>query len=177
MRTIIHAFALAFACCVLPILPTWADDSIELIVQDGTRKRIDGVTLSTMPRQQVSAGIHDGPLSSWSGVALGDLLAGANTPHGDALRGAALTWVVRITAEDGYQVVFTLSELDANFSNLRVLIADTKDGNPLGSDGPYRLIVPGDKRTARSVRSLRRIEILDCAQLVPKMHTPDASTR
>ncbi len=41
-----------------------------------------------------------------------------------------------------------------------VLVADRKDGKPLDAhEGPFRLVVPGDKRPARSARSIVKIEI------------------
>jgi hypothetical protein len=38
--------------------------------------------------------------------------------------------------------------------------ADRKDGKPIASgEGPYRLIVPDDKRPARWVKQVRRITV------------------
>jgi hypothetical protein len=41
-----------------------------------------------------------------------------------------------------------------------VIIADARDGAPLSTAaGPYRLIVPGDKREARWVRQVATVEL------------------
>ena len=41
-----------------------------------------------------------------------------------------------------------------------VLLADRKDGKPLlGGEGPYRLVVPDDKRPLRWVKQVARISV------------------
>jgi hypothetical protein len=63
-------------------------------------------------------------------------------------------------AEDGYRVVFSLAELDASVRDSEALVADTVDGTPLpDGEGPFRLIVPSDKRASRWVRMLRSVTI------------------
>ncbi len=65
-------------------------------------------------------------------------------------------------AQDGYRVVFSLPELDPNFSCRVVILADEQDGQPLNSlHGPYRIIVPGEKRRARWVRMVNTMRILE----------------
>lgn len=40
------------------------------------------------------------------------------------------------------------------------ILADTRDGKPLDAhEGPYRIIVPGEKRPGRWVRQVQRIEL------------------
>jgi hypothetical protein len=69
---------------------------------------------------------------------------------------------VRVTAADGYQVVFSLTELDAAFGDREVLVVDRQDGHPLSQkDGPLRLVVMGDKRPARWVREVETVEVVD----------------
>jgi DMSO/TMAO reductase YedYZ molybdopterin-dependent catalytic subunit len=58
-------------------------------------------------------------------------------------------------------VVFTLAELDPQFANESVLIADKRDGKPLPErQGPLRLVCASDKEGARSVRMLETIEVV-----------------
>ena len=69
---------------------------------------------------------------------------------------------------DGYRAAFSLAELDDDFAAEAVLIADSVDGQPLGSDqGPFRLVVPGDKRQGRWVRMLKSITVVNLAGAVP----------
>ena len=65
------------------------------------------------------------------------------------------------TVYEGYQVVFSLGELDPSFIDNEVLLADTANGKPLfGAQGRFRLVVPKDKPGARSVRMLIKIEVV-----------------
>jgi len=86
------------------------------------------------------------------------LVAGA--PHGAPLRGKAMLTYVLVTAADGYHVLFTLSEIDASYTDHIVLIADTRDGVPFLPDaGPYRLITPFDKRGGRWVKQVTAVDL------------------
>jgi len=63
-------------------------------------------------------------------------------------------------ATDGYQVVFSLGELDPDLSGARMLLADSAEGRPqFGEDGAFRLIVPGDRHGARSMRMLTSLHV------------------
>lgn len=95
------------------------------------------------------------------GVWLHEVLKRAGVPSGTELRGKALAGYVLAEAQDGYQVVFSLAELDPVFTDNQVLLADTAGGKPLGgAQGPFRLVAPKDKRGARSVRMLARLEVV-----------------
>ena len=116
--------------------------------------------LLAMPRTRVEARTHDGKEHTFEGVAMAELLKRAGQPQGENLRGSLLSRYVVVTAHDGYRAVFSLPELDPAFSEARVLVADRMDGESLSSrDGPLRLVIPGEKREARWVRMLERIEI------------------
>lgn len=136
-------------------------DTIAVAVSDQPATTLDAATLAAWPRTKVSAATHDEPASVWEGVALLELLRQRGAPVDKALRGAALASFVRVTASDGYQVVFGLGELDAAFGKAAVILVDTRDGKPLGAkDGPFRLVVPGDQRAGRWLRNVVRIEIV-----------------
>ncbi len=63
---------------------------------------------------------------------------------------------------DGYRSAFALAEFDAAFGNLEAVLADTRDGKPLGpAEGPFRLVLPTDARQARAVRQITRVELID----------------
>jgi DMSO/TMAO reductase YedYZ molybdopterin-dependent catalytic subunit len=101
----------------------------------------------------VATNAHERKTATYSGVPLRDLLKEAGVPSGDNLRGKALATCFVVTAADGYQVTFSIAELDESIGNLQVLVADSEDGKPLAqSSGLLRLIVPEDKRQARWVR-------------------------
>lgn len=104
---------------------------------------------------------HEKKTATYAGVPLRDLLREAGVPSGESLRGKAMSTCILISATDGYQVVFSISELDESIGNLEVLVADSEDGKPLPANaGPLRLVVPGDKRPARWVRMVKTIRVV-----------------
>lgn len=170
MRLLIGPWSLLLCLLALPSL-TMAASSIALTVYDKPAATLDAATLAGWPRAKASAGAHDDAPSVWEGVALIDVLRKSGAPVDQQLRGGALASVVRVTAGDGYQVVFSLAELDAAFGNAAVVLVDTRDGKPLSAaDGPFRLVVPADKRAGRWLRNVVRIEVLSMREspIVPK---------
>ncbi|MBD0320903.1 MAG: molybdopterin-binding protein, partial [Gemmatimonadetes bacterium] len=92
--------------------------------------------------------------------ALSELLARAGVPAGERLRGPALATYVVVEAADGYRAVFSQAELDPALGGRRVLVADARDGRPLGgAEGPLRLVSPDDRRHSRWVRQIVRITV------------------
>ena len=103
---------------------------------------------------------------SYEGVLVGELLKRAGAPVGRDLSGKAVATYVRASAKDGYQVVFSLAELDPGFTPNDIIVADTIDGKPLFDyQGPFRIVAPHDKRGARSIRMLQRLEVVRLRQV------------
>ncbi|HOX72702.1 MAG TPA: molybdopterin-dependent oxidoreductase [Dokdonella sp.] len=120
----------------------------------------DIAALSKLPRTSVTASAH-GVEGRWQGVALIEILRAAGAPVDEALRGRNLSLYVRVTAADGYRVVFALAELDPKFRDDRTILADHEGDQPLGADqGPFRIIAPAEKRPGRWVRQVTRIDVL-----------------
>jgi DMSO/TMAO reductase YedYZ molybdopterin-dependent catalytic subunit len=118
--------------------------------------------LKNMPRTKVAAKGHDGSTHEYEGVTLASLLAKAGAPQAGDLRGRSMSLCVVAEGSDGYRAAFSLAELDPDFANESVLVADTADGKDLGPDqGPLRLVVPGDKRQGRWVRLLKSLSIIN----------------
>ena len=116
--------------------------------------------LAKMPRATVKT-TSSGMETVYDGVWLHEVLKKAGVPHGGELRGKALSSYVLAEAQDGYQVLFSLGELDPAFIDNEILLADTANGKPLfGEQGRFRLVVPKDKPGARSVRMLTKIEVV-----------------
>ena len=67
--------------------------------------------LKSMPRTKVTVS-EAGKDTPYEGVLVGELLKRAGAPVGRDLSGKAVATYVRATAKDGYQVVFSLAELD-----------------------------------------------------------------
>ncbi len=154
----------ALLLCLLVFSPiSLAASGIVVTIEGHSTTTLDAATLAGWPRAKASAGAHNDPTSIWEGVALIEVLRQQGAPVGEKLRGGALTSVVRITANDGYQIIFSLAELDSAFGNTVAILVDTQDGKPLGADGPFRLVVPGDSRAGRWLRNIVRIEVLSLA--------------
>jgi DMSO/TMAO reductase YedYZ molybdopterin-dependent catalytic subunit len=108
-----------------------------------------------LPRQAVRAKDHDGKEAEFEGVPLVEVLKTSGVKFGQDLRGPALASYLVVEAADAYRAVFALPELDPAFTDRVILLADRRDGKPLGgSAGPLRVIVPGEKRHARWVRQV-----------------------
>jgi hypothetical protein len=103
--------------------------------------------LASMPREKAG---------EFEGVLLREILKKAGAPLDGQLRGTALASYVVARAKDGYQVVFSLGELDASMGNEQVLVADRQNGNPI----PLRLVCSEDKVGARSVKMLEILEVV-----------------
>jgi len=116
--------------------------------------------LAKMPRSTVRT-TSNGMETVYEGVPLHEVLKKAGAPQGSELRGKALSSYVMAEAQDGYQALFSLAELDPSFTDSQVLLADTANGKPLfGAQGRFRPIAPKDKPGARSVRMTTKIEVV-----------------
>ena len=118
--------------------------------------------LKNMPRKTIHVkNEHAQEDEVYEGVPLGAILKQAGVPQGGQIRGKAMATYVLAQGADGYQVLFSLPELDSDFEDSDVLVADTMGGKPINDKlGPLRLVVPNDKRPARWVRMLTSIKIV-----------------
>lgn len=123
--------------------------------------RVTPATLSSLPQveQDVAFQSSKGEVRGrYEGVLLWDVLQEAGIGeaaghHGELKR----TFVV--TGRDGYAVAFSVGEIGPDFGDKPIMIALRVDGRPLPLEDGLRLIVPGDKRGARSVRDVVTIEM------------------
>lgn len=116
--------------------------------------------LAALPRTTVST-TSNGITTNYEGVLLGELLTRAGIVLGPGARGGSLSAYVIAIASDGYQVVFSVGELDPAITDGRYLVADKANGEALfGENGAFRLVIPGDKRGARSLRMLSTVKVV-----------------
>jgi DMSO/TMAO reductase YedYZ molybdopterin-dependent catalytic subunit len=117
--------------------------------------------LKAMPRKSVEVRDEDGRTVAYEGVLVGEILRRAGAKVGPDMRGNGVATYVVASASDGYQVVFSLAELDPAFTGSEVIVADIIDGKSLFAyQGPLRMIAPRDTRAARSIRMLERLEVV-----------------
>jgi DMSO/TMAO reductase YedYZ molybdopterin-dependent catalytic subunit len=104
---------------------------------------------------------HENKTENYEGVPVEELLKNAGVPQGENLRGASLATYVLFEAEDGYRVIFSITERDSGILDSGVMVADTLDGKSLPPKlGPFRLVAPHEKRPARWVRMLKSITVV-----------------
>ena len=85
------------------------------------------------------------------------VLKAAGIKFGSDLRGPALANYLVVEATDGYRAVFSLPEIDPDFTDHILLLADRRDGKPLGkNEGPLRVVVLGENRPCRDGSAGRR---------------------
>jgi hypothetical protein len=151
--------SLGCAIAALPIGGVLAQ-SITLRGPDGQTRSVTAADLAALPRQSVVlAGDRGGP-RHYEGAPLTLLLQSVGAPSGKALRGPALADIVVVGASDGYRVALALAETDAGVRSERIIVADRADGAPLpAGEGPFRLVVEGDLRAARSAKMVTDIRV------------------
>ncbi|HEX4170425.1 MAG TPA: molybdopterin-dependent oxidoreductase [Bryobacteraceae bacterium] len=129
-------------------------------VDERPEVKVTAEDLAKMQRHSVTVEEH-GKQVQYDGVWLHDVLAGLGVPFGAALRGKALASYMLATGRDGYAVVYTLTEMDTAFSAGDLMLADKVNGKPLPeTQGPLRIVAPHDKKPARSLRMLQRIDVV-----------------
>ena len=107
--------------------------------------------LAQMKRSTARMKDRDGKEHSYTGVAIQEILDLAGVTTGKQLRGENLAKYLLVKCADGYEVLFSLAEIDSSFTDRIIILADSLEGNPLPADkGPFRLVVPGEKKPARS---------------------------
>ena len=138
-------------------------ESDVVLVVDGAVQhnlKLSFTDLARFPRHSLRATDELGKESLFEGVLVAEILKSAGVKFGKELRGKRLADYVLAETADGYRVVFALPEFDPSFKQTLVLLADRRDGGPLGeSNGQLRLIIPFEKRYARWVRHLVALHV------------------
>jgi hypothetical protein len=126
--------------------------------ETGKRTQLTRADLNALPHIKVKTGTS----ATFEGVALGALLVKAGVGFGETLRGKRMASCLLVEAADGYRAVIALPELDPAFTDKQIVLAFLKDGKPLDDkEGPYRIVIPDEKRMARWVRQVTLLKIVD----------------
>jgi len=151
---------LAFLICVLTHPAIHAQD---LTIQTDSGKQVLNRTeIEGLPHLKVTASEHSSGPVAFEGVTLKSLLEKAGVTFGESMKGKRLSSCLLIEAADGYRVVIALPELDPGFTDKQTLLVFLREGKPLGDkEGPYRIVIPDEKRMARWVRQVTTLRIVD----------------
>jgi len=157
VRKIAQRLLCGLALAAAAVSGVAAQAALEVVPADGKSVTVE---LTGLPRQTVSADDH-GTRTTFEGVLVRNVLARAGVALGEKLHGpAALASFVLATARDNYQVIFSIAELDAGFTDQIILLADRRDGKPLDAkSGPLQIVVPHEKRAGRWIRQVNRLEV------------------
>jgi hypothetical protein len=100
--------------------------------------------------------------ATFEGVALKTVLTKGGVEFGHSMRGKRLASCLLVEAADGYAAVIALPEIDPDFTDKQIVLAFLQDGKPLDAKaGPYRIVIPDEKRMARWVRQVTTLKIVD----------------
>jgi hypothetical protein len=150
--------ALLFLLCAPALAAQQPPDS--LVVDLAGRVRVfRAAELRALPRGTVAASFGRAP-QTYRGVPLVGVLlaAGLDTSQ---LHGPALAQTLLVEAADGYRMAFGLADVDSVVTGRVVLLADSVDGHTLtAQDGPWRLVVAGDRHARRSVRRVTVVRLV-----------------
>ena len=138
--------------------PILAQD-LKVTVQGRDSVVLTPADLKALPRAKATFTAH-GKQITYEGPLLNAALLKAGVVSGDRLMGRYLNQVVVAKAADGFTATYSLGETDPIYRANPVIVADSKDGQPLDAkEGPYRLVVDGDLRPGRSPRQVVSIEV------------------
>jgi hypothetical protein len=125
----------------------------------GSTATLTAADLYGLPQQTVKTTDH-GTAVIFQGVLLTDVLAKVKTPTGEAFNKTVASYYLVVEAADGYKAIFSWPEVDPSFTDRKMYIVTRRDGMPLShKDGPFELIVPGEKRYSRWVRQLKTLRV------------------
>ena len=157
MRPLLLA-ALIAPMAVWAATPVLAQD-LKVTVQGRDSVVLTPADLKVLPRAKATFTAHGKPII-YEGPLLNAALLKAGVVSGDRLMGRYLNQVVVAKGADGFTASYSLGETDPIYRANPVIVADSKDGQPLDAkEGPYRLVVDGDLRPGRSVRQVVSVEV------------------
>jgi len=136
----------------------------QLTIQTDSGKQVllSRSELEALPHVKVTASEHSSGPVIFEGVPLKSALEKAGVGFGESMKGKRLSNCLLVEAADGYRAVIALPELDPAFTDKQTLLAFLRDGKPLGEkEGPYRIVIPDEKRMARWVKQVTKLKIVD----------------
>jgi DMSO/TMAO reductase YedYZ molybdopterin-dependent catalytic subunit len=137
-----------------------APASLAFVDEQGREHTISSAEIAKLPRVTAKVIGHDNQPAEYEGVRLSELLQARGVVLGKELRGARVANYLLFEAEDGYRVVLAIAEVDPATTDKLVLLAERKNGAALpDKEGPWRLVIPDDKRPVRWIRMLKRISV------------------
>jgi hypothetical protein len=150
--------AVLFALMVQAIL--CASQRLTIQTETGKQTLLAHADIEALPRVKLTTAAS-GVSTTFDGVPLKAVLERTGVGFGETLKGKRLASCLLVEAADGYRVVIALPEIDAAFTDEQIVLAPLKDGKPLDDkEGPYRIVMPDEKRMARWVKQVTALKIV-----------------
>jgi hypothetical protein len=129
--------------------------------ESGKQTVLARADIEALPQVKVTT-TASGVSATFGGVALRAVLERAGVGFGETMKGKRMASCLLVEAADDYRVVIALPEIDPRFNDKQVILAFLKDGKPLDDkEGPYRIVIPDEKRMARWVRQVTTLKIAE----------------
>ncbi|MGB8010897.1 MAG: molybdopterin-dependent oxidoreductase [Terriglobales bacterium] len=162
MRNRLFVSAVLFAIA-LQAVPAWPQQ-LTVQAESGKQVVLTRADIEALPRVKVATGAA-GVSATFEGVPLKAVLEKAGVEFGEnmkgSMKGKRMASCLLVEAADGYRVVIALPEIDPGFTDKQVILAFLKDGKRLDDkEGPYRIVIPDEKRMARWVRQVTTLKIV-----------------
>ena len=139
--------------------PNYTPEKTIIVGPTGKTITVTPELLAGLDREQATM-INHGASHTYEGVRLTELLRLVDAPTGARIHADADRDYLVVTGGDGFRAVYSLAETDGSVQRHPVILADRMDGAPLiAHDAPYRLVVDGDQKPARSVYAVSKIEV------------------
>lgn len=134
---------------------------ITIQLESGKQTVLTRSDIEALPHVKVTTHGSETP-ATFEGVTLRAVLEKAGVEFGHSMRGKRLASCLLVEAADGYRAVIALPELDPDFTDKEIVLAYQQDGKPLDDKaGPYRIVIPDERRMARWVRQVTKLKIVD----------------
>lgn len=147
--TIKSLYTVLFFMCVTCMVQ--AQSFVKISGEVGKELKLSEADIAKMNQTSVTLTDRDGKDHQYTGVSVLDIFNSAGVTTGKQLHAENLSKYVLVKCADGYEVLFSLAEMDTVFSKKMIILATQADGKPLPQGkGPFRLVVPGEGRPARS---------------------------
>jgi hypothetical protein len=156
-RLFFHAVFFALTLQAAPV----RSQQLTIHTETGKQAVLARADIEALPRIKVTTNAS-GMSTTFEGVPHKAVLEKAGVGFGETLKGKRMASCLLVEASDGYHVVIALPEIDPAFSDKQVVLAFLRDGKPLDDkEGPYRIVIPDEKRMARWVRQVTTLKIVD----------------
>jgi hypothetical protein len=149
----------ALAQTIAPADTAAASAGIALVGAGPAPIILNAASLAGLPvvEKDVTFQTSKGPSSGhYKGVLFWDVLQGYKAFDG-LERNGELKKTFLVDAKDGYSIAFSVGEIHPDFGNTELILATEVDGKPV--EGGIRVVVPGDRRGARAIHDIVKIEL------------------